>query len=89
MFKCTEKLNEMDSMIEFLASRYLEEHPITSNEIKKIETEMEPYYKNIPFDVSCNLFRKVYDLCSYYEGTAFREGLIVGLQLAKELPFNG
>lgn len=74
-----------NNILEFLASRYLEEHPVSSQEIKSIEKEMAPYYENAPFEASCQLFQTVYDLCSHYENTAFREGLRVGLQLAKEL----
>ena len=83
--KTTSTIENVDSILDFLASRYLEEHPVTSDEIERIAMEMEPYYESIPFCNSSDLFRKVYDLCGSYEKTAFREGMLVGLQLAKEL----
>ena len=73
------------SVIDFLASRYLEENPVSSEEIDAIQTEMDPYYENIPFSASAKLFQLVYDLCGCYESAAFREGLRIGLCLRNEI----
>lgn len=79
------KQKEINSIIEFLATRYLEENPVTSDEIAAIQKEMDPYYENIPFSASARLFQLVYDLCGHYEAAAFREGLRIGLRLKNEI----
>ena len=73
------------SVLNYLTICYLEDHPVSSKPIKVIEEEMEPYYENIPLDISNQLFNKVYSLCRAYEETAFREGLLVGLHLYSEI----
>ncbi|MBQ8910852.1 MAG: hypothetical protein IJY91_07425 [Oscillospiraceae bacterium] len=80
-----QKQEEINSIIEFLASRYLEENPVTSDEIAAIQKEMDPYYENIPFSASGRLFQLVYDLCGHYESAAFRDGLRIGLRLKNEI----
>lgn len=79
---------EVGSILEFLAARYLEEYPVTSGEIKAIQSQMDPYFESLGADNSNKLFGLVYDLCGNYEAAAFREGLYVGLRLREEIAEN-
>ena len=78
-----------ESVLDFLVSEYLAEHPVSSEEIRRIEKKMGPYYEGISFEASSELFGLVYKLCGQYESAAFREGLLTGLQLAGEINGNG
>ena len=80
---CEER--DVQTILDYLASRYLEEYPITSDQIKAIQEEMAPYFENTPFETSNHLFQLVYSLCGAYEDTAFREGFKVGLHLCHEI----
>lgn len=79
------KQKDVQGILDYLVSCYLEEYPITSNEIKTIQEEMAPYFKDTPFEASNHLFQLVYGLCSAYEDAAFREGFKVGLHLCHEI----
>ena len=72
---------KIDNVLDYLAECYLEDNPVSSKQIKLIQEEMGPYYENVSFAVSEQLFQLVYDLCSASENAAFREGLMVGLHL--------
>lgn len=74
-----------DGVLNYLVTCYLDDTPVSSDRIKEIQNKMEPYYENVPFETSNRLFALVYDLCSAYEDAAFREGLLVGLHLQKEI----
>lgn len=80
-----EKTENESNLLEYMVKCYLEEKPISSPQIKKIEEEMSPYYEDVSFEASEKLFRLVYDLCGSYEEAAFREGVLVGLRLQKEV----
>ena len=81
------KLGEenFSSIVEYLTECYLEDHPVSDEEILKIQKEMAPYYENVPFVTSERLFNMVYNLCGAYERAAFREGLLMGLHLFDEV----
>lgn len=72
---------KIDNVIDYLAECYLEDNPVSSKQIKSLQEEMGPYYENVPFAVSEQLFQLVYDLCSAYEEAAFHAGLLLGLHL--------
>lgn len=82
-FVCGEM--EIGGVLGYLTKRYLEDNPISSEEIKKIEQEMGPYYENVPFATSERLFQLVYDLCDAYGETAFQAGITMGLHLREEI----
>ena len=75
----------VESVLEFLAERYLEEHPISSKKIEEIQKQMNPYFEQIELDASNKMFQLVYDLCSSYEAAAFRTGLQLGLRFQDEI----
>ena len=79
------KQKDVQSILDYLALCYLEEHPITSDKIKTIQEEIAPYFEDTPFEASNHLFQLVYGLCSAYEDAAFREGFKVGLHLFHEI----
>ena len=76
---------DISGLLDYLTSRYLEDHPISSERVKAIQDEMAPYYEAVSFVASERLFCLVYDLCGAYEDAAFREGLMVGLHLCNEI----
>lgn len=80
-----EGCGEACNLLDYIIVGYLEDNPVSSRRIKEIEAEMAPYYENVSFDTSEKLFRFVYDLCGNYEKAAFREGVLVGLRLQKEM----
>ena len=79
------KQKDVQSILDYLASCYLEEHPIASDQIKTIQEEMALYFEETPFETSNHLFQLVYGLCGAYEEAAFREGFKVGLHLFHEI----
>lgn len=79
------KERDVDGVLEYLTSCYLEENPVSSREIVAIEEEMAPYYENVSFEESEKRFRLVYALCGKYEEAGFRAGLQVGLRLREEI----
>lgn len=82
-FVCGEM--EISGVLGCLTKRYLEDNPISSEEIKKIEQEMGPYYENVPFATSERLFQLVYDLYDAYGESAFQAGFTMGLHLREEI----
>lgn len=78
------KQRGVKSVLDYLTECYMDEYPVSSEEIKKIEKEMEPIFEKLCLAESDKLFRLVYDLCGSYERAAFREGVKVGLQFLLE-----
>ena len=76
---------EVGNILEFLRDRYLEEHPIQTEDIQTIQKEMDPYFECLDMDASNKLFLLVYSLCDQYQKAAFWEGMCIGLRLIESV----
>lgn len=74
----------MESVLQLLVTGYLEDHPISSEQIKRLEKELEPYLDGKPVWRADILFRSIYDLCGAYQEAALIAGLRMGIRLAME-----
>ncbi len=75
----------LESVLQLLVTGYLEDHPISSEQIKRLEKELEPYLDGEPVWRADILFRSIYDLCGAYQEAALIAGLRMGIRLAMEL----
>ena len=75
----------VESILQFLVTGYLEDHPVNSEQIENLEKELEPYLDEEPVWRADLLFRRVYDLCGAYQEAAFAAGLRMGIRLTLEL----
>lgn len=77
--------NDPESILRILVEAYLEEYPITGEQIKLLENKLSPVFECIPLDLSNDLFQAVYTLCWEYGRAGFCEGLRTGLSLQREI----
>lgn len=82
---CAAEHKQGCKVFDYLTQCYIEDNPVSSDQIKSIENEMAPYYEEVSFEASERLFTMVYDLCSAYETAAFRDGFAAGFCFAEEM----
>ncbi|MBO5078083.1 MAG: hypothetical protein J6B67_00175 [Oscillospiraceae bacterium] len=77
--------NDPESALQILAEAYLEEYPITGEQINILESKLSPVFDCVPLDLSNDLFQTVYTLCWEYGKAGFCTGLRTGLRLQREI----
>lgn len=79
------ELADFDSVLDFLYNTYVEYHPIETKEIRKKWQSIESIMESLSIDDSNRVFLTMCSICDVYQEAAFREGLLLGARLEREL----
>ena len=76
---------DIHTLLEYLYRYYVNDNPVSSDELEALFQTLEPVFEALPLDESDLLFRTVCDICTAHERAAFLEGIQVGARLLSEL----
>lgn len=79
---------DFDSVLDFLYNTYVEYHPIETKEIRMQWQSIESIMESLSLDDNNRVFLTMCSICDGYQEAAFREGLLLGARLERELTEN-
>ena len=78
-------LERSASVLDILWYCYSAANPIDDGRIAAAEDALGPVYDELSFSASEVLFGQISELCTAYQRAAFLEGILLGMNLSKEL----
>ena len=76
---------DFDSVLDFLYNTYVEYHPIDTKEVRKQWQSIESILESLSVADNNRLFLTMCSICDGYQEAAFREGVLLGARLEREL----
>ena len=77
--------SDFDSVLDFLYNTYTEYHPIDTKDIRQQWQSIESIMESHSIDDCNRVFLTMCSICDGYQEAAFREGLLLGARLEREL----